>query len=455
MHLHIVVLAAGMGKRMHSTKPKVLQTIAGKPMLSHVVETAEMLSPEAVHIVYGHGGEVVREAMGGEHMNWVMQDKQLGTGHAVLQAMPHIPDNAQVLVLYGDVPLISRESLKALVECSTKNHSLALLVATLPNPFGLGRIVRNDHGDVLRIVEERDASPEEKAIAEIYSGICSAPASALKRWLPMLQNHNSQQEYYFTDIIAMACQEGTMPKAVSTEKLYEIQGVNDRAQQAELERVFQLAQAKELMQAGLQLADPARFDLRGQLSFGRDVFIDANCLFEGNVVLEDDIIIEPNCHIRDTHIASGSRIKANSIIEKSQIGSNCDIGPFARLRANTVLAEGCKIGNFVETKNATLKSASKANHLSYLGDIEVGHKVNIGAGTITCNYDGANKHKTIIDDDAFIGSGSQLVAPITVGAGATIGAGSTLRKSAPAGQLTLSEKIQKTVAHWRRPKKKL
>lgn len=455
MHLHIIVLAAGMGKRMRSAKPKVLQTIAGKPMLSHVLETAAGLSPEMVHVVYGHGGEAVRETIGNDKIHWVLQDQQLGTGHAVLQAMPHIPDNAQVLVLYGDVPLISKNSLQALVACSTEHQSLALLVATLSNPFGLGRIIRNTDGNVLRIVEERDANPAEKLIAEIYSGICSAPANALKRWLPKLQNHNSQQEYYFTDIIAMACQEGIMPKAVSTDKHYEIQGINDRAQQAELERTFQHNQAKELMQAGLQLADPARFDLRGELHFGQDVFIDANCLFEGKVVLGDNVIIEPNCCIRNTHIAAGSHIKANSIIDNSQVGSRCEIGPFARLRPNTNLAEGCKIGNFVETKNAVFASNSKASHLSYLGDVSVGQQVNIGAGTITCNYDGANKHKTTIENDAFIGSGTQLVAPITVGAGATIGAGTTLRKPAPAHQLTLTEKIQKTVAHWHRPKKKL
>lgn len=427
-------------------------------MLTRVVETAKQLQPETIHVIYGHGGEHIRQSLPDLPVHWVHQAEQLGTGHAVMQALPHISPDAQVLILSADVPLIQPKTLALLIEktqgTSSQASVLALLLAELENPFGLGRIVRNAQGEISTIVEEKDASEQEKNIKEIYTGICCAKASDLQAWLPKLANHNAQGEYYLTDIIAMAVKDKVPVCSITSTDWVQVQGVNNRLQLQELERAFQLRQAEHLLECGVSLADARRFDLRGELVCGKDVSIDINCLFIGKVVLGDNCQIGPNCVLEDVEVGAGSNIFANSLLEGCKIGKNCDIGPFARLRPGTELASHCKIGNFVETKKAVFGSHSKASHLSYLGDVTIGKDVNIGAGTITCNYDGVNKHQTVIEDGVFVGSDTQLVAPVTVGSNATIGAGSTIRKNVPEGELTLTESRQKTVYGWKRPLKK-
>jgi bifunctional UDP-N-acetylglucosamine pyrophosphorylase/glucosamine-1-phosphate N-acetyltransferase len=457
MNLQIIILAAGQGKRMYSDLPKVLHPIAGKPMLAQVVATAQQLNPSAIHVIYGHGGEQIKKALPELPVNWVHQAEQLGTGHAVMQALPHIPADAQVLVLSADVPLIKTQTLHSLIECAQNpalDSPLALLVAHLNDPSGLGRIVRNDKGEVSLIVEEKDANEQEKQIKEIYTGICCATAADFAKWLPQLSNHNAQGEYYLTEIIALAVKDHTPITSLSAKEPMEIQGVNNRLQLQQLERVWQKKQAESLLEQGVMLADAQRFDLRGELVCGKDVFIDINCVLTGNVVLGNGCIIGPNCSLTNVTLGAGCEIYANSVLEGCQIDDHCQIGPFARLRTGTQLAPHCKIGNFVETKKAVFDEGSKASHLSYLGDVTLGKHVNIGAGTITCNYDGVNKHQTIIEDGAFIGSDTQLIAPVTVGANATIGAGSTIRRNAPADALTLTESKQRTVHAWQRPVKK-
>ncbi len=458
MNLQIIILAAGQGKRMYSHTPKVLHQLAGKPMLTRVVETAQQLNPDAIHVIYGHGGEQIKNALPELPVHWVHQAEQLGTGHAVMQALSHLPPQAKVLVLSADVPLIQAKTLRALIECSnaSSDHQsvLALLVAHLENPKGLGRILRNNQGEISSIVEEKDASEQEKNIKEIYTGICCAHAADLDLWLPQLSNKNAQGEYYLTEIIALAVKNKTPITSLTVEDPLEVQGVNNRLQLQQLERVWQQRTAEHLLENGVMLADAGRFDLRGELMCGKDVFIDINCVFAGKVTLGDGCIIGPNCTLTNVTLGAGCEIYANSVLEGCQIADNCHIGPFARLRAGTQLASNCKIGNFVETKKAVFGEESKASHLSYLGDVHLGKKVNVGAGTITCNYDGVNKHQTIIEDGVFIGSDTQLVAPVTVGANATIGAGSTIRRDVPADELTLTESKQKTLFGWKRPVKK-
>lgn len=453
MSLHIIILAAGQGKRMRSKMPKVLHPIGGVPMLQRVLQTAQRLQPDAIHIVYGHCGEQIRDAFKTWDLNWVHQNAQLGTGHAVLQVLPHLPEDGFVLILSADVPLIDIQTLNILVESAHRQHALTLLTAILENPFGLGRIVRHMNGKIEAIVEEKDATDAQKALKEIYSGICCAPIASLKRWLPKLNNGNAQQEYYLTEIIQMAVREEHTIQSVVTQTHEQILGINDRAQLYELERIHQYQTALQLMRAGVTIADAHRIDIRGELVCEEDVFIDVNCVFLGRVTIASGCRIGPNCVISDTQIGPNTQILANSVIEGSQIGAACQIGPFARLRTGTVLSEGCRIGNFVETKKAVFGVSSKANHLSYLGDVTIGSDVNIGAGTITCNYDGVNKHQTVIEDGAFIGSDTQLVAPVTVGANATLGAGTTLRKDAPPGELTLTVSQQKTLSGWKRPQR--
>lgn len=458
MSLHIVILAAGQGKRMYSAMPKVLHHIGGQPMLARVVNIARGLNPEAIHVIIGHEGEQIQQTLPTLPVHWVAQNEQLGTGHAVLQALPHIPASSDVLILCADVPLIQMNTLKLLTErCKSEQDggaSLALLLALMPDPTGLGRIIRNEQGRIHAIVEEKDASPAQRQIKEIYSGICCAKATDLMRWLPNLNCKNAQSEYYLTEIISLAVAEQLSIDSLQVSNNLEILGVNNRMQLQQAERAWQQQQAAELMLAGVTLADAARIDIRGELTCGKDVFIDVNNVFSGKVDLGPGSIIGPNCILNDVTLGANCEILANSVLDNCHIADNCHIGPFARLRPGTKLAAGCKIGNFVETKNAVMDSNSKASHLSYLGDVAIGKEVNIGAGTITCNYDGVNKHKTIIEDGAFIGSDTQLIAPVTVGANATIGAGSTLRKDAPAGELTLTEAKQKTIYGWTRPKKK-
>jgi len=436
--LNVVILAAGQGKRMHSALPKVLHPLAGKPLLAHVINTARRLAPATVCVVYGHGGEQVPAAFAEADLRWVRQEPQLGTGHAVLQALPHLKvgagGTALVLVLYGDVPLIRPETLQRLI-VSAGAHTLALLTAHLDDPRGYGRIVR-EHGRVVRIVEEKDADDAERAIHEINTGILVAPGDALARWLPALGNRNAQGEYYLTDIVALAVAEGMAIATTQPADGWETDGINSKNQLARLERIHQRNLAEALMSQGVTLADPARIDIRGELVCGRDVFIDVNCVFEGRVELQD-----------------GVRINANCVIQDAVVGPGSIIGPFARLRPGTVLAEDVHIGNFVEVKNSTIAAHSKANHLAYVGDTTMGSRVNVGAGTITCNYDGANKFRTVIEDDVFIGSDTQLVAPVTVGKGATLGAGTTLTRDAPADQLTLSRANQVSIPGWQRPQK--
>jgi bifunctional UDP-N-acetylglucosamine pyrophosphorylase/glucosamine-1-phosphate N-acetyltransferase len=432
--LNVVILAAGQGKRMRSDLPKVLHPLAGKALLGHVLDTAREVGATKICVVYGHGGEQVRAALDAPDLSWALQEPQLGTGHAVLQAIPAAVASAPTLILYGDVPLIRAATLQRLIEAAG-DDSLALLTAYLDNPQGYGRIVRVG-GAVTRIVEEKDADDAEKAIREINTGILVAPTAALARWLPSLGNRNAQGEYYLTDIVALAVAEGMPVVTAHPDAAWETEGVNSKLQLAALERVHQRNVAERLMEAGVTLADPARIDVRGELVCGRDVSIDVNCVFEGRVVLGD-----------------GVQVRANCVLENAVVGAGSIVGPFARLRPGTELGRDVHIGNFVEVKNSTIADHSKANHLAYVGDATIGSRVNVGAGTITCNYDGANKYRTVIEDDAFIGSDSQLVAPVTVGRGATLGAGTTLTRDAPPGQLTVSRPRQVSIPGWKRPVK--
>ncbi len=453
MILEIVILAAGQGTRMKSARPKVLHEIAGRPLLAHVIATARTLQPRAIHVVYGHGGEAVPQTLADTSINWVLQDQQLGTGHAVAMALPAIGDDARVLILYGDVPLIERATLTRLIEHAGRDH-LALLTARLSDPAGYGRIVRDRAGRVTRIVEQKDASEAERAINEINTGVLAAPAAMLRRHVATLTNDNAQREYYLTDVIAKSVAEGLTVDTASPDALEEILGVNDRFQLAHLERRYQQRIARRLMRDGVTLADPARLDVRGDLSCARDVFIDVNVILEGRVSLATGVRIGAHCVLRDVTLGAGVEVLPMSHIEGANISAGCRIGPFARIRPGTELAANVHIGNFVEIKQTDVAAGAKINHLSYVGDATVGQRVNIGAGTITCNYDGAHKHRTVIEDDAFIGSDTQLVAPVTVGKGATLGAGTTLTRDAPPGELTLSRVRQQTIPGWQRPVKK-
>jgi bifunctional UDP-N-acetylglucosamine pyrophosphorylase / glucosamine-1-phosphate N-acetyltransferase len=450
--LHVVILAAGQGSRMKSALPKVLHPIAGRPMLHHVIDTAKLLGAEKIHTVIGHGADKVREVTDEASVNWVTQSEQLGTGHAVAQALPDLPDDARVLVLYGDVPLTRHETLEGLVG-TLDDNTLGLLTVTMDNPQGYGRIVRDADGDVQSIVEQKDASPEQQQIREVNTGILAVSAKHLKSWLPTLSNSNAQGEYYLTDIIAMAVEQGLGVSVSQPENPFEVQGVNNRLQLAELERWFQRRQADRLMTEGATLADPARVDVRGELSIGNDLWIDVNVVFEGKVSLGSNVSIGPGCVIKDATIADGAEIKANSVIEGAVIGANAQIGPFARIRPGTELAANTKVGNFVETKKAIVGEGSKINHLSYVGDASLGRNVNVGAGTITCNYDGVNKYQTVLGDGVFVGSNTALVAPVTVAAEATIGAGSTITRDVADHELAVARGRQRNIAGWEKPKK--
>jgi len=454
--LNIIILAAGKGTRMNSDKPKVLHALAGKPLVQHVLDCASLLKPQQVCVVYGHGGEAVPQAMQQYAAKFVIppkfviQDPQLGTGHAVQQALPHLADDSQTLVLYGDVPLIQHSTLHQMQQAG---DGLVVLTVNLPNPTGYGRIVRDTQGDVLSIVEEKDATPGQREISEVNTGIMLTPTAQLRKWLGQLQNNNSQGEYYLTDIVSMAVQQGIAVHTVQPAQEWEIHGINSKSQLVVLERTWQLVEASRLLMQGVTLADHARIDVRGKLSCGRDVEIDVGCIFEGAVTLGDRVRVGAYSVIKNANISAGTDIAPFSHIDSSEVGANCHIGPYARLRPGTKLHNGVHIGNFVEVKNSEIATNSKANHLSYIGDSTVGSRVNIGAGTITCNYDGANKHRTVIEDDVFVGSDTQLVAPVTVKRGATIGAGSTITKDTPADELTLSRSKQLTINGWKRPVK--
>jgi len=453
MSLSVIILAAGQGTRMRSDLPKVLHPLGGLPLLQHVISTAKELGSTAIHVVYGHGSEQVREAFSHEDVNWVLQAQQLGTGHAVDQAMTSVPDDDVLLVLYGDVPLVRAGTLAPLV-AQAEQDSLSVLTATLDNPFGYGRMIRGTDGKLAGIVEQKDASENQLCIKEINTGFLAAPAAKLRAWLSRLDNSNAQGEFYLTDVVGIAAGEGVAIDSVSAEDDNEILGVNDRVQLATLERVYQRQQADKLMRSGTTLADPDRIDVRGELVAGNDCFIDVNCVVEGKVTLGERVCIGPNCYIKNTSIGDGVEILANCVIENSVIGKQSRIGPFARIRPETELAEKVHVGNFVEIKKSRIATGSKVNHLSYIGDTHMGSGVNVGAGTITCNYDGANKHLTEIGDNVFIGSSSQLVAPVKIGDGATIGAGSTITREVPPGELTMSRSPQQTRPGWKRPAKK-
>jgi len=450
MSLDVVILAAGKGKRMFSATPKVLHRLAGTPLLGHVVQTARALRPERIVVVYGHGGEQVPQALHADDLTFVLQEPQLGTGHALQQALPTLSAQ-RTLILYGDVPLITALTLQRALESA---DGLMLLTAYPPDPGGYGRIVRDAAGAVVRIVEERDANAAQKSIAEINTGILAAPRAKLASWLSRIGNDNAQREYYLTDVVAQALADGTSIYTSQPAEVCEILGVNSKQQLAELERIYQRQQATRLMEQGVTLADPARIDIRGSLTCGADVSIDVGCVFEGDVVLEEGASIGAHCVLKDVHIETCAQVLPFCHIDGARIGAHARVGPYARMRPGTALAPHTHVGNFVETKNTSLGEGSKANHLTYLGDATIGRNVNIGAGTITCNYDGANKYQTIIGDGAFIGSDSQLVAPVHVGENATIGAGSTVTRDAPAGELTLSRAKQVSVKGWKRPVKK-
>jgi bifunctional UDP-N-acetylglucosamine pyrophosphorylase/glucosamine-1-phosphate N-acetyltransferase len=449
----VVVLAAGQGKRMHSALPKVLQPLAGRPLLDHVIRAARALRPAGIHIVHGHGGEQVRAAFAEQpDLHWALQAEQLGTGHAVFQAMPGIPDDHQVLIMFGDVPLIRPETLARLVDGTT--GKLALLTARVDDATGYGRVLRNAGGDVTRIVEHKDASDAERRVNEINTGLIAFDAGPLRRYLGSLKNDNAQREYYLTDVIAMAFGDGIEVQGIVAESPSEAIGINDRAQLAAAERVWQQRQTADLMARGATLADPARVDVRGEVTLGKDVFIDVGVVLEGKVVLGDRVRVGPYAVITNSTLGNDTRVHSHSVLSGVAAGDDCDIGPFARLRPGTVLAGHVKAGNFVEIKNSQVGPHSKVSHLTYIGDATVGTDVNVGAGTVTCNYDGANKHRTVIGDDVFVGSGTMIVAPVEIGAGANIGAGSTITKDAPSGKLTLGRARQVTIDGWQRPKKK-
>ena len=453
MNLSIIILAAGQGTRMRSDLPKVLHPLGGRPLLAHVLDTARSLDHATLHVVIGHGAERVQESFPDAGVNWVMQDRQLGTGHAVAQVMPAIPDGDTVLVMYGDVPLISRDTLEPLCNVAGQGF-VGVLTAEPGDPAGYGRILHHADGSISGIVEEKDATAVQREIREINTGFLAAPAAKLRHWVESLDNNNAQGEFYLTDVIARAVTDGVSVRGICTDNLQEVLGLNDRSQLAGRERAFQQRQAEACLEAGVTLIDPARFDLRGSLEAGQDVVIDVNCVLEGCIRLGHGVQLGPNVVIRDTTVGDHVTILANCVIEDAVIGNDARIGPFARIRPETRLADNTHVGNFVEIKKSDVGEGSKINHLSYIGDSTVGSRVNIGAGTITCNYDGANKHRTVIGDDVFIGSDTQLIAPVEVMDGATIGAGSTITRDAPAGELTLSRAPQKTHEGWQRPVKK-
>jgi bifunctional UDP-N-acetylglucosamine pyrophosphorylase/glucosamine-1-phosphate N-acetyltransferase len=448
--LNIVILAAGKGKRMHSDLPKVLHKLAGRPLLQHVLDTARALKPAKLCVVYGHDGGALPEQFNGADVVWVKQQPQLGTGHALKQALPHLAKNGITLVLYGDVPLIAAHTLKRML----KPNQLTLLTVELHDPAGYGRIVRGKGGDVVRIVEHKDATASERNIREVNTGIMAIPSPRLQNWLSRLGNKNAQKEYYLTDIVALAIKDGAKVSDIQPQHEWETLGVNSKAQLAQLERLYQRERANQLLERGVTLADPSRIDVRGELACGRDVEIDIGCVFEGEVTLGNGVSVGAHCVLRNVKIAAGTELLPYCVIDGAEIGRDCRIGPYSRIRPGTVLENEAHIGNFVEVKNSRIGKNSKANHLSYVGDTTVGKNVNIGAGTITCNYDGANKHRTVIEDDVFIGSDTQLVAPVTIRKGATIAAGTTVIKDAPAGELTLSRVKQVSISGWKRPVKK-
>jgi len=450
--LNVVILAAGKGTRMYSAKPKVLHALAGKPMLQHVLDCATSLQPQKICVVYGHGGETVPQAMQQYAAQFVIQEPQLGTGHAVQQTLSYLADDSQTLVLYGDVPLIQHKTLHQMQQVG---DGLTLLTVNMANPAGYGRIVRNEQGDVISIVEEKDASAEQREITEVNTGIMLAPTQQLREWLSRLRTDNIQGEYYLTDIVGMAVAAGVAVRTVQPNHEWEIHGINSKSQLAVLERTWQQVVAARLLAQGVTLADPARLDVRGSLECGRDVEIDVGCIFEGVVSLGDNVQIGAYCVIKNTTLAEGAQIAPYSHLDGSIVGSACRIGPYARLRPGTKLHDDVHVGNFVEIKNSEIAQSSKANHLSYIGDTTIGRRVNVGAGTITCNYDGAHKHRTVIEDDVFIGSDTQLVAPVTVARGSTIGAGSTIIRDTAEGELTLSRSKQVSVKGWKRPVKKI
>jgi bifunctional UDP-N-acetylglucosamine pyrophosphorylase/glucosamine-1-phosphate N-acetyltransferase len=451
MKLAVIVLAAGQGKRMHSALPKVLHPLAGRPLLAHVLDAARALDPAQILVVHGHGGADVRAAFAGADVSWVEQSQQLGTGHALAQALPQVARGAQVLVLNGDVPLVRTETLRRLVE--TAPRGLAICTSDLTDPAGYGRVVRDAKKRVLRIVEHNDASARELRIREWYAGFLAAPAARLAAWLGKLEPANAQKEYYLTDVIGIAVKDRAEVKTVKAEDPWEVAGVNSRHELALLERAYQNAQARRLLEAGVALADLWRVDVRGELACGRDVAIDVNCVFEGRVKLGDRVRVGPNCVLRNVTVDADTEILAYSLLDAASIGKRCRIGPFSRMRPGVVLGDEVHVGNFVELKASRIGTGSKANHLSYIGDSDVGARVNVGAGTITCNYDGAAKHRTVIEDDCFIGSDATLVAPVTIAKGSYIGAGSTISKDTPAGQLTVARAKQMSLPNWK-PRKK-
>ena len=451
MTLAVVVLAAGQGKRMRSSLPKVLHPLGGKPLLAHVLDAARQLEPEQLIVVHGHGGEAVRSAVAGSAIEWVEQAERLGTGHALAQALPRVKRGATVLVLNGDVPLVRPDTMRALVQAARRG--IAICTCDLSDATGYGRVVRDAKRRVRRIVEHKDASAKELRIREWYAGFLAAPAARLASWLGKLEPANAQQEYYLTDVIALAVKERLHVETVRASDAWEVAGVNSTLDLARLERAVQAAHARALLEAGVELADPARLDVRGELACGLDVRIDVNCVFDGAVRLGDRVRIGPNCVLRNVTVGADTEIQAFSLLEDAQVGQRCRVGPYARLRPGAQLAEDVHIGNFVEVKASRIGAGSKANHLAYIGDAEVGARVNVGAGTITCNYDGTAKHRTVIEDDCFIGSDTTLVAPVTIARGSYIGAGSTISKSTPAGQLTVARARQVSLANWK-PRKK-
>jgi len=451
MPLDVIILAAGLGKRMHSDLPKVLHPLAGRPLLAHVLDAARALAPRKIAVVHGHGAEKMRAAFPDASIDWVLQAEQLGTGHAVQQALERVAADADVLILYGDVPLVRAATLKRLLEAA--RGGVALLTAELPDPQGYGRVVR-DAGRVARIVEEKDASAAERAIREVNAGFMALSGRRLSAWAKKFSNRNAQKEYYLTDVIALAAAENVPVTAVQVADPWEVAGVNSKQELAALERVVQAREAARLLEAGVTLADPARIDVRGSVECGRDVSIDVNCVLEGRVSLGDNVRVGPNCLLRNVSIAAGSEVHAFSHLEEAEVGARCRIGPFARLRPGASLADDVHVGNFVEIKASRLGAGSKANHLSYIGDSELGARVNVGAGTITCNYDGVARHRTVIEDDCFIGSDATLVAPVRIARGSYIGAGSTISKDTPPGQLTVARARQVSIPSWKLPKKK-